>query len=244
MSYRKKGSMIVEACIFFPVIIIASVLLAFLIKICFVQIILVNSCYDEIHLSSLSSAEVSEHGIKDALKNNGLDDYTFSVESYIWDRSSAADDFRKVICTYKAETDVPFGFVDCVYVRDSFVTRKWTGRDSVADKYGFDTMCHEGSGRLVCIFPNDGERYHGIQCRYVRSRYKKAAYSAALEKKYHMCTACLDKKPDNGDEVYIFQYGQSYHDESCAAVKRQTVCISEQDAIIKGYSPCIVCGGS
>jgi len=243
MLKSKNGSMVTETCIFVPVLIIAAVSLAYLIRINWMQIILINSFYDEIHVSSVSAEAVSKNDIADACAGSGFDKDNFRLVNTPWTYGDSNVIFEKYLLEYDADIDIPSGFIDEVYLKNSFVTRKWTGISMGGDVYSFGSMCEKNAGSKVWVFPKDGEKYHSENCRYVKVNAETVSYDSDIENRYHMCRVCFDKRPGYGDTVIVFSQGEAYHDGSCPAVKRQTVSLSIEDALSKGYSACNICGG-
>ena len=240
---ERRGSMMVEGCVFLPVMIVASVCLVFLIKSCWIQIIAVNAIYDQIHVHSVSHDSLGTDDIADALKYNGLDESNVTVNLKGVPRFDGIDDMEKLSTTYSTDIKMPLSPVDNILLNNTFIIRKWDGIYHEVNPMGFDVMTQDVKGAQVWVFPRDGEKYHHKDCRYVKVFTEEVAMSREISDIYYPCPSCIKTKPANGSKVYIFEYGYSYHLKVCPAVARQTVCMDVTDAELKGYSPCSVCGG-
>ncbi len=240
---ERRGSMMVEGCVFLPVMIVASVCLVFLIKSCWIQIIAVNAIYDQIHVHSAAADSLGNEDIADALKYNGLDESNVTVNSKEVYGYSDIPGLEKLSTTYATDIRMPLSPVDNIFLNNTFIIRKWDGIYHDVNPMGFDVMTHDVKGSQVWVFPRDGEKYHHKDCRYVKVFTEEVVMSREISDIYYPCPSCIKTRPENGSKVYIFEYGYSYHLKECSAVARQTICMDVADAELKGYSPCSVCGG-
>ncbi|MBR2736027.1 MAG: hypothetical protein IKD86_01810 [Firmicutes bacterium] len=243
---ERKGSMIVEAAIVLPVYIIAVVTLCWLVRACFLQTAVFSTVTNEIHETSVSLAGSAglKHNIRAALDSSGIEGGGYSqkiIETGL--TVIGVDGFERLTCTYDTEIRIPIPFVKKIELENVVLYHPWTGSSPEGEALSFTDMEREGEGRPVVIFPRSGERYHTTSCRYANARPEEVTLTEEIRRKYGRCRNCTEGDERNGQTVYIFKYGGSYHEADCSAVDKFTMTMDLEDAGEKGYTACSICGG-
>lgn len=243
---ERKGSMIVEAAIVLPVYIIAVVTLCWLVRACFLQTAVFSAVTDQIHRASVSIAGNTglKSSIRSALEDSGIEGSDYSqkpVETGL--TAAGVGGFEKLTCSYDTEIRIPLPFVRKIELENVILYHPWTGFSPEGTPLPFSDMENEESGRPVVIFPRTGERYHTASCRYANANPAETALTEEIRRKYGRCRICTEGDEIDGQTVYIFRYGGSYHESDCSSVEKYTMTMDLEDAKIKGYTVCKVCGG-
>lgn len=240
----RRGSMIVEGAVFLPVYIFAAVALILLIKACWLDIIVYSAAHNEIAENS-SIDKISVYlELKHALNEAGADgnNIILTETDCILD-CPGMDNLKKYSFIYDTEIRTPDPLVKHILLKNSLVSRKWTGFSVNGSQFGFDNMSLDENGHIVYIFPRSGGRYHEENCRYVNAQYETLVLNDSLKNRYDPCSLCIKGDEPDGQEVCIFKYGSSYHNKYCTSVDKFVIKIDERDAVIKNYTPCSICGG-
>ncbi|MDD7408207.1 MAG: hypothetical protein SOV71_01870 [Anaerovoracaceae bacterium] len=243
----KRGSMITEAAIVFPIYIIAVVTLCWLVKACFLETAVFCTSCSELQKESISIV----HGIggagadiEDALERSGVDGSQFHKKAQMKGISEeGVGGFDKLKYSYDTRIKMPLPFVKEIKLENEIVYHKWDGYSRGGSPFPFAQMEQDGDGDPVIIFPRTGGRYHSKTCRYANAYPQTTTLSPGIRKKYSRCRLCTEGDESDGQTVYIFKYGGSYHESDCSAVDKFIMTMDRKDAVKKGYTPCSVCGG-
>ena len=96
----------------------------------------------------------------------------------------------------------------------------------------------------VYVFPKRGERYHRAGCSVLRNGAVQTVLSAQLRKRLKACSLCDPGDLPNGAPVYMYTAASgSYHRKHCSIVEKCFVSMPRSEAIERGYTPCMICGG-
>ena len=242
----KKGSMIVEASIVLPVSIIAVITMCWLVKACFLETAVFSTVTDQIHHASVSmTGSIGiQSGMKSALEESGIDSDPYIQTSMGGNYTAeGVSGFELMSYRYNSRIQIPLPFVEEINLENQVFYRMWNGFSKGGNPFSFSSMESEGSGTPVIIFPRTGGRYHTTSCRYANAYPTEVELTATIRKKYDRCRLCTEGNEADGQTVYIFRYGGSYHEGDCSSVKKFTMTMDLEDATKKGYTACSICGG-
>ena len=246
MPKTRKGSMIVEASIVLPIYIIAVVTICWLVRACFLEAAVFSTVTDQIHQASVSEAgTIGLQGkIRTALEDSGIEGEEYSQKSVQSNFTAVGvSGFQRMKYDYCTKIQIPLPFVEKIDLENEILFHQWTGFSKGGDPFSFASMESDGSGVPVVIFPRSGGKYHAASCRYANARPTEVVLTDTIRKKYDRCRLCTEGDEADGQKVYIFRYGGSYHESDCSSVKKFTMTMDLEDAKQKGYTPCSICGG-
>lgn len=154
-------------------------------------------------------------------------------------RSNAKKDYIDLYATYQMQ--LPFSLLGSktFYFEQRAKARKWTG-------FEYEQEEEKTKDPMVYI-TQTGKVYHESKdCTYLKlsiHSVQKKQISQLRNKgggKYYACSDCKNF----GNEVYITDYGTTYHSSlNCHALKRTVYEIKKSQAIEDGYKACSRCGG-
>ncbi len=263
----RKGSLIVETAIFLPIFIISILTLSALIKAVGLQTVLAETFADEARKFSVQSyvfenltenlpeditglaVNAADQGvclqqIRSALRQRGIDPSCVKLDSYVRGLTRGGiSDVTEARISYDMKIALPAPLIKKIAIENVLYYRDWDGENLSGELFSFERMMVDEDGRIVCVFPNSGTRYHTTTCRYVNSYAVETVLTAQVMREYDPCPLCIDEDGVLGERVYVFRYGNSYHRASCNAVKKYVIEMDREDAKAKGYFACSVCGG-
>lgn len=239
----KRGSYIVEATITIPIFVIAVIMLISIIPSIRKAENYTFSICDEMRLESLKCAfrenpepfPVIAYGR--IVSENGFDNTIITKYKHLYEKNGIDDLITLGIKADFSGPD-PLGMFGKIKFSGKVTARAFTG-----------TLLKEvpSSGseeKVVYIFPENGEKYHGRLCTYIVASCRLTYLSAEIKSKYAPCRLCNASFAQLGSAVFIFEKsGRSYHMSNCKSVERYYIEISEDNAIKQGYTPCSKCGG-
>ncbi len=248
---NSRGFLTVEAAIFLPIFIVGVLTFAYLIKFMSVEEAVFHSMTDE---ARVLSAEAGKNPLGAPLFVLGLKDRVYDENG---DHISAVDidqflylypahgmtDMISLDLNYEVNIKLPVQFRKSLPVSESLMFRGFVGRKEPADPLPFGEMEKEEKSDPVWIFPRSGERFHGENCTYITSEPKQLSMSAQIRRNYEPCSICDSRDLPDGSLVYCFRTGQSYHTGDCPLVDKYVIQIEREEAIEKGYTACLKCGG-
>lgn len=145
---------------------------------------------------------------------------------------------------YNVDIKMPIPFFDKLPVSESLLFRGFIGLERPFDPISFEEMEREEKSHLVWIFPRAGGRYHKETCSYISSKPRQFIMSKNIRQRYVPCGICKPSELSDGELVYCYvKWGEAYHKGSCPAVDKYVIPIEKEEAIKKGYTPCLKCGG-
>lgn len=247
---EKNGHYIVEASIILPIFLIGIISLS--------GVISIYKAYENIYFTSVDEARLSmvntymikedlllpsrvEKRIKQENKDvNQVNVFGFKSGFNEKDNNS----LMAFSFNYKMNIKSPLPLVNKTEKEKQIVFRKFIGDCDKHEAFTFDRMTKSENADLVCIFPNDGVRYHKSNCSYVVPKTTAITLSENIKNEYRSCSICGTNKAKIGSRVYVFlDYGDAYHFENCDTIKRNYIEIDREIAEKKGYTPCSKCGG-
>ena len=126
-------------------------------------------------------------------------------------------------------------FFRYVYASRSLVFRPFAGESSEAP---------DQDSVRVFVFPKRGERYHIAGCPVLKNGAVQTVLSKALRKRLKGCTLCHAADLPDGAPVYMYSDASgTYHRKSCSIVTKCFISMPRSEAVERGYTPCMICGG-
>ncbi len=247
---RKRGSVIVESAITLPFFLIAILVLC--------SIILMYSSIEgcsfiaanQIRRASAEAIYVDSGYLlpyrikKEASENYSmLSDITLVDYGYREDRWNQ-DELIFLKMKLELEPQISLAANARAEYELSVVSRAYVGkvRGVMPMSYG------EMSGNDVIpvyIFPAKGIRYHEKNCDVLHANYSSGILDSSVQNKYKTCPICNSKNAGKGSKIYFFpSAGEAYHLEGCPSLQRKYIEIDLMDAVNRGYTPCMKCGGN
>lgn len=96
----------------------------------------------------------------------------------------------------------------------------------------------------VYVFPRRGERYHTAECSVLKNGAVQTVLSASLRKRLKACSLCDPGSLPDGAPVYMYSVSSgTYHRKKCSVVEKSYVSMPRSEAIERGFTPCMKCGG-
>lgn len=248
---NKKGFLTVEAAIFLPVFIIGVLTFAYLIKFMSIQEAVFHSFADEARVLGSearinpAAASLFELKLKDRVYDENGDNISEAdIAHFIYlYETRGASGMISMDLNYDVNIKLPIPFYKKLPVSESLMFRGFVGKEETAPPLLFEEMEKDKKSDLVWIFPRAGGRYHGENCTYIKSEPRQMIMSNQIKRKYEPCGICDSRDLPNGSLVYCFRSGQSYHGGNCPIVDKYVISIEKEEAIERGYTACLRCGG-
>ncbi|MGI6731112.1 MAG: hypothetical protein ACOX5F_04325 [Anaerovoracaceae bacterium] len=253
VTNTRKGFITVEAGIFLPIFIIGILTIAYLIKLMVVQGGVFHSYTDEARLlaaeayiDKVTPIILFEPKLQNRLYNENLsdiEDICLENFNYLYkdDRDSG---LISMDLSYKVKLKLPIQFYKDFPITETLVFRGFVGADEELDPMTFEEMESNEASHLVYVFPRAGGRYHNESCTFLYAEPLEMILSGSVRRRYDPCSLCKPGDLSNGNLIYCFnRAGEVFHRGSCYVVDRYVISIEKEDAINKGYTTCLKCGG-
>lgn len=247
---ERRGFVTVEAAIVLPVFLLAVIALGYYIKLFGIIENVSYSMMDEasraasnayvMKASPMLGSTMHERIIHDC---KDIEDLRITKVRYLYNDGDM-DGMISIRAEYRTGTDLPLemGHVNEMITRVK--CRGFVGMENTGSPMPFDEMEKEGVWEPVWIFPADGKKYHRENCSYVTANAHEMVLTSAIKRRFSACELCDAETAATGSYVYCFmENGTVYHLRECRQVSRFTIEINRSEAINKGYTPCIKCGG-
>ncbi len=247
----KRGFYTLEAAIFLPIFIIALLTVAYVIRVQTVDENVSHAMYDEgrklaANAYILPVAPLFPYELENRIaeENKGdIDDENVTAFLYRYS-AKGIDDLIYVENTYTAHVRLPLAFTDAFDRESRLLFRAFTGKKSANDPKPYAEMERDEASETVWIFPRAGERYHKENCPVIKVDARQRLLNSSVRFSYSPCELCKPDDLSNGATVYCFPAaGRAYHRGTCTLVDRYVVEIEKSEAIERGYTPCMRCGG-
>ena len=245
----KRGFMTIEAAIMLPILIISVLGIAGLIKVTAADEEVTHAMTDEMRLSQISAYNIKSDPTlmlrtASRILKSDSDIKAFYPTGFRYlysDAERGIDELIRLEGVYSLR--LPFGDMlknDAVRVQ-AVTLRAFTGKD-MSDDADFSELEKDEKADTVWVFPRAGERYHKENCSYIDVKAQETVLSKRTARERSPCKLC---KPEArvGSIVYCFKTGDVYHTALCTTVDRYVISMEREDAIEKGYTPCMKCGG-
>lgn len=250
----KRGYITVEAAIFLPLFIVGVISVGFLMKTLGTHEDIMTAMIDESRVVALESYVDKTPGGAYLLYGRRVAG-TRAAEShaaqgfrinYINYRFSAngISDLISVNYKYSISAKMPFSFKNSYDAEDGVIFRAFTGKNNAGEVKPFSEMEALKDSHLVWVFPKAGEKYHSAGCRFISNYPSRVLLSDRIKSRYAPCSHCRPDENAYGHVVYCFtSSGEVYHSGECDLVDKYVVEMEKEEAEMKGYTPCSVCGG-
>ena len=246
-----NGYLTVETAIFLPIFIIGVLTFAYLIKFLSIEESIFHSFTDEARLLG-SEARINPLNavlFESAVKSRIYDETEENVSSvniehflYLYPVQGMSG-MISMDLNYDVNVRLPIQFAKTLPVSESLMFRGFIGKDESLNPMNFEEMEKVTESDLVWIFPRAGGKYHGENCVCIKSEPKQMILTNKIKREYEPCSICDSETMTLGSLVYCFRTGNSYHRGSCPIVDKYVISIEKEEAIKKGYTPCLKCGG-
>lgn len=247
----KRGFITIEAAILLPVFFIGVLTFAYLIKLVTIQEAVVHTMTDE---ARKASAEAPLYPINPFYESTLLtrisQEHPAEIEAmYPRDfrylvRMDGNDGMIAMDVDYEVKLNLPIRFYSSLPLRERLVFRGFIGAEQGWVPMTFEEMERDEQSHQVWIFPRAGGRYHREDCTYIAVEPREMVLSSAIRKQYSSCEICRPEALGNGNLIYCFtRAGKAYHQGSCPTVDRYVIAVEKDEAIERGYTSCLKCGG-
>lgn len=247
---NKKGYVTLEAAIFLPIFVIGILTLGFCIKLFSTAENITNSMIDETgHLAARAYGKPVAAGFSAQLKQRISEENgqlrSLEVTEFRYRHAARGKtDLITAACKYEIGLSLPLPLKDSFDMESRIQCRGFVGKDSRENPMDFKEMERNGDSTLVWIFPMWGKKFHKETCVYVSNQPRQMVLTNDLKTQFRACELCGAQTVRPGSFVYCFmRAGMAYHRQTCKMVEKYTIEIEKQDAVAKGYTPCVKCGG-
>jgi hypothetical protein len=247
----KKGSYTLEAAIFLPIFIVSVLTIGYILKLIAVQENIFHSLTDESRRLAAEASVVAQnplftydlkHRIRD---ENGRELGYLDVSDFDYRFSSGG--YSEQICirlNYDVSVLLPAAPVKSLSLTDTVLCRAFVGKYNGNRAMSENELTEAEPSRTVWVFPRAGTKYHAEDCSFIVVCAKETALDGAVRSKYKPCKLCNPENLKNGSLVYCFENsGKAYHTGSCTSVDRYVISMEQAEAEMRGYGPCLKCGG-
>lgn len=254
----KRGSYIVEAVIILPVFIVAVIL--------FISVVpraarcekLVFAICDE-----MAQENIEAHFFKSQMRCQGniydgagralKDEDGFSIDRlrYCYTdrvrsgrRSIIIDDVITADFTAFLSYADPLAMGNDIVFSGKLKCRPYTGSIRDEESMSREEMERDEVSEPVYVFPDWGEKYHDKGCYYLNPAFEMTSLSQSIRRSHRPCDLCHSGDRAIGTTVFLFRRaGEVYHAGSCKTVEKYYIEMEKDEAVEKGYTPCMKCGG-
>ncbi|MEG1929704.1 MAG: hypothetical protein RR131_01065 [Anaerovorax sp.] len=254
---HKRGFITVEAAIFLPVFLIGMLTLVYLIKILWMEEkaffafeqeakFLAKTAYGVSKEAYPAQGKAFELKVKGKLFHQmpfSVKNVNFKGSRYFY-KQEGTEGLILAQLHYEAPLRLPVQLHKNLNIDETLLLRGFIGADEIYPPMGFEEMEKDKPFEPVWVFPRKGERFHKQNCTYICNKPKQMYVTEALKKQYDSCKLCQSAHIFQGGIVYCFtKTGQVYHSGTCKAVEKYVVEMNKEEAISRGYTPCMKCGG-
>lgn len=246
-SNTKRGSVTVEAAIVLPLFLIAVVAIGWLMKAAAIKEDVGFTAMNEGRQLAMTAYNIDYNPLfpittaeKIAERTDGVRDVAVGDYRYLY-RDGALDNLIHFSLSYETEAGLPF-FDTALLPELHFTLRAFRGCDN-RGAASYEELEKEEESEEVWVFPRYGERYHTAECSFISVYPRKVLLDAGVRRNYDSCKMCDSGGIANGHPVCCFKAGGAYHYGSCPTVDKYVVRMEKRDALSRGYTPCLKCGG-
>ncbi len=248
--HKKRGSYLVESAIILPFFILGLIAIISVIPVISKSERVVFQTCDEVRLECIKSVYIqnpvdlpartmfrcqkSDKAIKNFLA------YTTIYRG----NSGHMDEMINLKWNTNVIQPTLVGFFDNISLNGKLIGRSFVGYERSTNPTDRSTFEENIESKPVYIFPNEGSKYHGRNCRILNSAATVNVLTPSFKKKHKPCKLCKAKHISLSEYVYTFNNGDvRYHSASCNLVKKRYIRIDLSIAEKRGYEYCKICGG-
>lgn len=249
----KEGSLTLETAILLPIVIIAILSLAFMLKVNSASESVEHSAADEARLLAIHSytavgkieALAFTQKLERRIVHENSEVFDVAVKKF-WYRYKrhGINNLISFDVDYSMEPKLGMPMAGTIFLKEHMLTRAFVGQDDYENPKGFDLLEEEEDSQKVWVFPRAGEKYHCKNCRYIQNYATRTVLDKKVRARFKPCKLCNAKSVSMGGCVYCFyKSGDVYHRGSCNAVDKYVIEMEKVEAEKKGFAPCSICGG-
>lgn len=252
----KKGFITVEAAIFLPIFLIGMLTLLYLIKVLWIEEAaffllekeaknLSKTAYyvsEEVHKAQGKAFEITTKGKLFHEAPFDVKNVSFQGSKYFYE--DGLDGMIFVDICYEVPIRLPIQIQDTLKIEETVLFRGFIGTNQQLPVMGFQEMETEKACNSVWVFPRSGEKFHVESCAYISNKPRQMYMSQSIKRKYDSCKLCKSDDLVEGNILYCFvKTGQVYHKGICKSVDKYVIDMDREEAVTRGYTPCLKCGG-
>lgn len=249
--YRKRGSYLVEAAIILPIFILGLIAIISVIPAISKSERVVYQTCDEMRLECIKSVYIKNPVALPAramfrCRESDKSIKNFFAYSTVYRGNSAHMD-EMINLKWKTNVVQPTlaGMFDNISLKGKVLGRSFAGYERTHNPTDRSEFEDNHESRPVYVFPNEGSKYHGANCRVLKSAAEVNVLTPSFKKKHKPCKLCKARNIPLSEYVYTFNNGDvRYHRASCNLVKRRYIKIDISIAEKRGFEPCKICGGN
>ncbi|QIB69274.1 hypothetical protein Ami103574_08035 [Aminipila butyrica] len=249
----KKGNIGVETAILLPLVVLSILTIAYLIKVDCAGEAIISAAFDETRRLSIESytgpGQLAAIGFPGRVEKRLRQETSckgISVERFRYLYGNGyMDKLISFQVEYEMDPHFPISFYDVFQGKERILARAFVGSSRYGLPGEFSQMEQQEDSEIVWIFPVAGKKYHQENCSYIKVAATETILNSSIKKRFKPCSICEAAELEKGNVIYCFyNQGQSYHRPSCPSVERYVREIEKSQAIQRGYTPCLKCGGS
>lgn len=245
----RRGSILVEAALGLPALVISLFLLLSLIPFAADCEYAVYGAVDQLRLEAIKSPFVQEPLslpwlVEERASQTWSKGTQVTVVEYGYLVEDAGiEDLIQVELEVSMGQENPLGQISRLSFRGMVCARAFTGEQVEGEPAGED-LERPGETKTVYVFPRRGEKYHNRGCSHLSPAYEERILSPEVKHRFSPCQLCHSQQAKTGTMVFCFERaGEAYHLGTCSTVKKSFVAMEQKEAEQKGYTPCGTCGG-
>ncbi len=159
----------------------------------------------------------------------------FFGEEAVLDSGLYIDHIASSTALVRTKMPLPGLFFRYMHASENIAFRPFAGESSEGP---------DADSLRVYVFPKRGERYHIAGCQVLKNGGVQTVLTASLRKRLKACTICDPGDLPDGAPVYMYSsQSGAYHRKSCSIVTKTFISMPRSEAVERGYTPCMVCGG-
>lgn len=248
--HKKRGSYLVEAAIILPFFILGLIAIISVIPVISKSERVVYQTCDEMRLECIKSVYIKnpvDFPARTMLRCRGSDKAikNFLAYSTVYRGNSAhMDEMINIKWHTNIIQPTLIGLFDNISLKGKLIGRAFVGYERTHDPTERNRFEENLESKPVYIFPNEGRKYHGSNCRILNSAATLNVLTSSFKKHHKPCKLCKAKNISLSEHVYTFNNGDvRYHSASCNLVKKRYIKIDLSIAEKRGFVPCKICGG-
>ena len=245
----KKGSLVVEASIILPPFIVGMILLLSILPAITSAEAAVFTASNELIKADARTIYLSEPisvplMVRNKIKNENPRISRVILLDYGYRYSEGGmDDLISMELLLTNEGVNPLGRISAFGITIKLMSRALTGTKMEMDGNEEQFTLNE-SYKAVSVFPRSGEKYHSRGCPFLNPDCRLVYLTESIRSTNTPCSNCHSERAAVGTPVFCFSGANTdYHFGSCNAVTKYFIEMDEGEAVEKGYSPCMTCGG-
>ena len=241
----RRGSIIVESVLIFPLLILSILALGCLIRVFYI--------HESVHMAAVDQAvKLSVEAAIEKTGSMSVASYNMRLKNKLKELDKEVsnlfcileedDNCIKISVQYSPQIMLPVQFEKDIRLGDTIYIKTWSGDTEDKNPMSFSEMESAIESEIVYIFPKAGKRYHRKSCSMIDVSPRQDILTEQMKKNYLACMLCDAKQMQTGTMVYYYETsGQAYHSKNCYCITKIIKEMDLHDALEAGYSPCKKC---